>query len=565
MEKTISVYDILPLDDAQLRRIEAFRETTPLDLDQEVALVEILRRFMDEDVTELHKVQLLPADTGWGKTRVSVYVALCLEVCFDIKSMVICPANIRNQWRDEMGKANLKPLGIYSYEEIRGQKGGTRTRKGVAYVKPPMCKHPYLTRDGGEKGPFHYTQQWEQALIEGVFLIIDESQKLKNDSGQHYAVIELIHSLCHIEPMHSRVLHLTASFVDKNENLRNLMRCFGYTKKNVMMQQNPARGIIEWRKHGLGEVMKVAEQIDQRKSNDALIAVHRKVNSSTLHIIFGHLWVNVLRSHVVIPVKDAVYKHPVTGIPFKRERINGFFDLDSKGRAMAIKAIRGLRMAGVIREDGFVDFRAANNSFGIIQKSLMLLCESKLQTIVRLALHELRTTNKKLVLCIPFIKGQETVFKELELYSPLILNGDCKMDDRPDIIAKFNKPNNDCRVIIMTPQVGGVGVSLHDTDGRFPRVFIGPPTFNFMDWFQATGRIYRRGMMSDTKVILVYAANAPLESVLVNSMAKTALCKDVIIPGSGRVFPGEFDIYIENEHLHPKLRNNVQQMQRING
>ena len=564
-----SIYDVFPMEPEHKTVVERLRKIIPLDDDQEVALCEIIRRYLDPETGNLHNVQLLPADTGWGKTRVSIYVSCILNVCFGMRPMIICPANLRIQWKACLDEASVKAIGIYSYNEIRGQKGGSATKKDpdgikIKYTKPPRCKHPYLIRGDGEHGPFEATEEWNYEINKGTFLIIDESQNLKNDSGQHYAVIELIHTLCNAGAKLSRILHLTASFVDKPDSLRCLMRCFGYTKRNDMLKHNPGKGVVEWRKYGLGEVVQVAEMIDQRATANALMSVNRDISAKNLPDIFLNLWVNVFRQHVVIPVKDAVYCHPVTGIPFARNRINGFYELDEASKAKAFEAIQGLKRANIIRDDGFVNMRAANMNFGAVQKSLMLLCESKLITLVRVALEYLRTTNSKLVLCIPFIKGQESVFKLLNLYGPLVLNGQVDMDSRPNIIAKFNEPNDKCRVIIMTPQVGGVGINLNDTDGRFPRVFLGTPTFHFLDWFQASGRTYRRGMMSDTTIIMIYAANAPLESVLVNTMTKSAICRDVIVPGSGRKFPGDFDIIIENEKKYKGLRAGLIQMKNMN-
>jgi hypothetical protein len=224
-----------------------------------------------------------------------------------------------------------------------------------------------------------------------------------------------------------------------------------------------------------------------------------------------------------------------------------------------------LKRAHIVREDGFVDLRAANakTNFGLLQKCLMDLCNAKLGTMVRVALQDLRDPrNFKVILSIPFLAGQQEVFNQLKMYGPLILNGNVDMDERPEIMAKFNAPTNECRVIIMTPEVGGIGVSLHDTHGGFPRRHRLVSTFNFNSCFQSTGRSYRRGLMSDVEVFIMYGANAPLESILLNTLAKSRICADVMIPGSGRVFPGDYDTFIENEERYRELRTTLDHMKR---
>jgi hypothetical protein len=553
----MSINEVFDFPQDCLDKIEQLRAMAPLDQDQEVALCQIISRYLDPELGNLNLVQLLPADTGWGKTRVAQYAALILSHLFDMHPFVVCPANLRNQWRDIFKQLKITPIAILSYDEIRGQKRNT------------VLKHPFLRRNEED---FTATDQWLSELERGVFMIVDESQKLKNDSAQHFATIELIYTLCNTEPRQSRILHLTASFIDKPDNWKCLMRCFGYSKKTATMQMNPGTGQIMWRnspnprkaRYLLGEVMAEAEKIDARRAADSLLAVNHQVSAKNLPVILNYLWVHVFRPQVVIPVTDPIYKHPETLVGFKRERYNGFYELEPEGLAKAMVAMRNLRAGGIVRDNGVIDMRAANTNFGVIQKALMLLCEAKLRTVVRLALHHLRTSNAKLVLCIPFIAGQENIFKELALYGPLILNGDVKMDDRPEVLAKFNEPNDKHRVIVMTPAVGGIGVSLHDTHGGFPRIFYGTPTYNFMDWLQASGRTWRRGLMSDVQVFMVYASNAPIEAILVNTMAKSAITNDVIIPGSGRICPGDFDIYIEEERKYPALRRQLNDMKVAN-
>lgn len=523
---------------------------TTLDRDQEEALCEILIRYFNKETWKLNtinSVQLLPADTGWGKTRVAVYAAMILKHLFKMETMIICPANIKYQWNEVMNQFNLNPVGIYSYEEIRGVKNRQE------------CRHPFLIRGQGKDGDiFYMTEAWKKLLEKGVFLIIDESQKLKNDSDQHFACVELIYSLCQKEPATSKVLHLTASFIDKPGNWKNLMRCFGYTKrKEILEHRNNRKESHE--NYGIDEIKSVAYNLDREEARK--IFREYNLNSRNIPVILNLLWVRVFRKYVVIPISDPVYVHPETKIPFKRSRYNAFYELDDEGRERADKAIRRLKQARVFGDDGYINFRVVNANFSLIQKSLMELCRAKLTTIVRLASEDLEShPTRKLVISIPFIDGQELVFEKLKIYNPLILNGNVKMDERPEIIDKFNEPNTDCRVLIMTPQVGGTGVSLHDTHGGFPRRMRLVPTYDFGASFQSAGRTYRRKLMSDVEIFIIYAANASLESILLNSLIKSKICNDVMIPGSNRVFPGNYDIFIENEHKYKDLRASLLRM-----
>lgn len=523
------------------------RETL-LDDDQREALCEILTRFFNEDYKKIRIAQLLPADTGWGKTRVAIYAALFMHLSFGMETIIICPANIRNQWIENMEMFKLKPLEVYSYEEIRGIKSKKK------------FKHPYLKYCDRNSDSFAITTEWEKLLDRGIFLVIDESQKLKNDSLQHFACVELVYSLCNRKPYKSRLLYLTASFIDKPDNWANLMRCFGYTKQKEMLFIDPFTLTVKTSGYGIEEVKAAAEILDKEET-DFIFSTNliRKPE-----IIFNQLWAKIFKKHLVIPVIDPIYKHPITNIPFKRLRYNAFYELDEKGKKTAGAAIAELKKAHIIDDEGTVNLHKVNNNFSLIQKALMKLCKAKINTIVRLAIEDLESyKTRKVILAIPFIKEQEEAFKLLEKYNPLVLNGDVKFNDRTEVISKFNEPTTEFRLLIMTPEVGGVGVSLHDTHGNFPRRMRMVSTYNFGSCFQTTGRTYRRGLMSDVEVFIIYAANAPLESILINTLVKSKVCNDTIIPGSNRVFPGEYEIYIENEERYPDIKKELKKYRKL--
>ncbi len=59
--------------------------------------------------------------------------------------------------------------------------------------------------------------------------------------------------------------------------------------------------------------------------------------------------------------------------------------------------------------------------------------------------------------------------------------------------AKDDFQEDKVRLILVTLQAGGTGISLHDLNGNYPRASIISPSFNAVDLKQALGRIYRTG------------------------------------------------------------------------
>jgi hypothetical protein len=84
--------------------------------------------------------------------------------------------------------------------------------------------------------------------------------------------------------------------------------------------------------------------------------------------------------------------------------------------------------------------------------------------------------------------------------------------------------------------------------------------YNFDAMDQLFGRITRHGMRSPATIIAVYAKNAPLESVLVNTMIKSGIAKGSLLDKS-RIFPNEYTVWIEAECLDDApLRDMLEKM-----
>jgi hypothetical protein len=176
---------------------------------------------------------------------------------------------------------------------------------------------------------------------------------------------------------------------------------------------------------------------------------------------------------------------------------------------------------------------------------LKKLCHAKINTLVRLTIDKLQEPNRKVIICCPFISDQELLIDKLQNYNPLLLNGNIK--NRDTIINQFNEPNNDHRCLVMTQNVGGEGISLHDTHSGFPRTMYIVPTHDFLKMVQCAGRIYRRGLKSHTEVFFVYSNDGLIENVLVNTLAKTEIAASILVPGSNREFPGSYEFMIEDD------------------
>lgn len=76
--------------------------------------------------------------------------------------------------------------------------------------------------------------------------------------------------------------------------------------------------------------------------------------------------------------------------------------------------------------------------------------------------------------------------------------------ERDQAIEKFQR--GETRIMLANLKAGGVGVSLHDVHGNFPRLALISPTFSALDLVQVLGRVWRQGSKSKALQRIVLAA-----------------------------------------------------------
>ena len=92
-----------------------------------------------------------------------------------------------------------------------------------------------------------------------------------------------------------------------------------------------------------------------------------------------------------------------------------------------------------------------------------------------------------------------------------IIRGDQTADERQRNIDAFQADKT--RVVIANLRAGGVGVSLHDLNGRYPRTALICPGWSPTDLKQALGRVWRAGGKSTSIQRILYAADTVEEKV----------------------------------------------------
>lgn len=121
-------------------------------------------------------------------------------------------------------------------------------------------------------------------------------------------------------------------------------------------------------------------------------------------------------------------------------------------------------------------------------------------------------------------KDTVTAIAEAIPHAATIVGGQ-SADVREESVQRFQ--TNQTNVIICNIAAGGVGVSLHDTDGGHPRMSLISPTFNVKDYIQTLGRVHRAGAKSPV-VQRVLIASKTIEEKIIDKMEKKRLALDTL-------------------------------------
>lgn len=109
--------------------------------------------------------------------------------------------------------------------------------------------------------------------------------------------------------------------------------------------------------------------------------------------------------------------------------------------------------------------------------------------------------NCKIVVVMNYTRHFD-LFKE-EFENVLVLNGETKMTERKEMIAKFQQNDLEYPIICISAEVGSVGIELDDKTGEYPRHMILLPTTNGISFCQSIGRIQRTHTKSNSRVSII--------------------------------------------------------------
>lgn len=384
------------------------------------------------------------SDAGTGKT----FSALAVCHVLGLKPLIICPKSVLVPWIEASKVMDVKIFGIANYELIQNCKYYVNLDKRIDANF--MTKFAVPSKKGGVKQKSNskaklitdynvYSFTWK--LPDDVIVIFDEAHKCKNKGTTNSYL------LMSIGATNQKLLMLSATVCD-----------------------NPNKFLVAGYALGLYKTLKEGKNWILSKSD------------------IDHEAMNKIRQ-IIFPTYASRMKITEIGKLFPDSSVIAeCFNMDC---AKEIQEMYNLIEEEVNRikkkEDG-------SQGLGKIIHMRHRIETLKAPTYIKLAKEYIDKGNS-VAIFVNFTSTLEAISEKLNTNCKIY--GEQSFDDRNKCIKDFCTDQS--RVIVCNIRSGGVGVSLHDTIGTYPRVSIISPSWSAIDIIQALGRIYR----ANTKTIVL--------------------------------------------------------------
>jgi len=429
---------------------------------------------------------------GTGKTFVTSKVGETRGLALAI----VCPVSAMDAWKN-MEQYGIRIVFIISYQSLRG------TDK-----YPP--RHGYLTREteikidkrGHErkKTVFTPTDEFMELVAQGILLVFDEGQSIKNTSDQGKAARTLSSAITYP----SKCAFISGSPYDKEEHSENILRFLNILKQKRLVWSSPITG--ERIPKGILDVIMYCKALDNSQTmavieeyigNDNMLSLSASKARSLCHKLFT----DIIKNHLYSEMMPEVCDYPI-------HMEESYLLLDEDGVSSLSDAIQDLAQA--TRFNG-KDVDTEKIEWGAVTLAMKSVEYIMLEPITKFSLNilnEKRTDKKmnKVIIAVTYLDSVKKLMQSLSEFNPLFIDGSVKADDRTKRVSLFNT-NPQHRVLISTIKTGGISISLHDTVGNSPRHMLLVPTYSLIDIYQASGRIHRTGLMSDAYFYMIYGTN----------------------------------------------------------
>lgn len=443
------------------------------------------------DILEKHNYYMDFSRMGLGKT----YTCSMAAQYLGLRLFVVCPVSAQAAWI-EMKKYGVEIEFITSYQSLRGTDR-----------YPP--KHGYLNRSsvtkkdkkGNEtkKVIFTPTDEFTQLVKEGILLVFDEGQSIKNSSDQGKASRALSAAI----ETPSKCAFISGSPYDKEEHSENILRFLSILKQKRLIWSNPLTG--EKMMKGILDVINYCSALEEEQTKNIVTefmdgSPYLSLSAAKARSLCHRLFTEIVKKHLyseMMPEESEYSLHMEESYIYLRDK-----ELQDLSDAISDLG-QATRFNGKDVDTDKIEWGAVTLA---LQRVEMIMVEP----MVKFALKILEDPSAKVILSVSFLDVVKELMDQLQAYNPLFIDGSVKAIERTKRVNVFNT-NDKHRILISTIKTGGISISLHDRVGDHPRHYLLIPTYSIIDIYQASGRIHRTGLKSDAYFYMIYGTDPPVK------------------------------------------------------
>ena len=405
------------------------------------------------------------SDTGTGKTYSAV--AACKHL--NLKPLIICPKSVISSWMTVFKHFDCPYYGVSNHALIKNcryypqSKSSILKRERCPFIKRikrnPSKKDIEFAKCNDKRVKKRYCYVWK--FPKDMILIFDEAHRCKNKNTQNS---ELLFTSSNYDV---KILLISATVADKPETFVLAGYCLGLYPC--------LKDAIPW----------ILDYGCDDKVQNAMKKVHDKIYPDYA----ARMRIKDLGS--LFPTNQVIAQcYDMECAP----EIQEMYDLIDK-------TVQELKKK-----------QSQSRGIGKIIYARMKIEILKTPTFIELAKKYLEEENA-VAIFVNFTRTLENIAHELD--TDCLVYGEQTLETRNENIKKFCDDKS--RIIICNIRAGGLGISLHDTHGNYPRVSIISPSWSAIDVLQSIGRIFRANTKTPVRQRIVYCKGT-IEENLCESM-----------------------------------------------
>jgi hypothetical protein len=500
-----------------------------------------------------HGIVIDVSNTGKGKSIIFCTVMKRMNIQ---KIIMVCTSNIIPQWKAYFSMYDLD-YQIITYQSLRG----------ITVARDTVLSHGLLIRRADDS--FCVTEKFMN-LVENysTVVVFDECQNLKNRCDQQRASSEFSRYFKQRKLIDKQqrnsigsnnyqtntdgflrttlgVYYMSATPFDLPHHLLNFCTTSAIIPNEYIF--NPKNNSLE----GLYHLREYCLTLDQNKVNQ-IWGMYEVKTRNAEEIAYE------LCKDILLPNISSFVKEPIIATSKNQSIYYCYFQLPQI-------AIDTIKIA-----DEFIHSRAApiidasihhfyswliqapsplaernGITHGQITRQTILTKYTIIPAVFQ-AMHQI--PNCKIVIFLSYKEAVNLAARDLACFNPTTLTGDDDIETRNRIVAKFQEPNLESRILITTNQISAAGGQFDDIYGDFPRVGFSLQTHIITDSTQAPGRIDRHRTKSKS---LFFFGKVEFEENLQISVERSIDIKSKILlqtlRESGVLAPNSFEI-LRNIH-----------------